>query len=134
MRIKYPAAIFNSFNFEISEEGTPFWIVPIESHTIGLFGGVDIHNVLIVNAITGNVDEFAVEKAPEWIDNVYNSNLIISQYDDFIITFLKTMIIGFIQVLHQPEEMKVTLDLFYLIKEQKKLYIIQYQELKNIQP
>jgi len=83
LRIKYPAAIFNSFNFEISEEGTPFWIVPIESHTIGLFGGVDIHNVLIVNAITGNVDEFAVEEAPEWIDNVYNSDLVISQYDDF---------------------------------------------------
>lgn len=83
LRKRYPTAIFNSFNFEISEEGTPFWIVPVESHTIGLFGGVDIHNVLVVNAITGNVDEFAVERVPEWIDNVYNSSLIISQYDDF---------------------------------------------------
>lgn len=83
LRIKYPKAIFSSFNFETNENGEPFWIVPVEKHTIGLFGGVDVDYVLIVNAVTGDIDKYSVEEVPEWVDNVYNSNLIISQYDDY---------------------------------------------------
>ncbi|MGI6448877.1 MAG: hypothetical protein ACOX3R_00875 [Desulfitobacteriia bacterium] len=83
LRMKYPTAIFNSFNFEINEEGEPFWIVPVEKHTIGLFGGTDVDYVLLVNAVTGGIEKYTVEEVPEWIDNVYNSDLIISQYDDY---------------------------------------------------
>jgi hypothetical protein len=83
LRMKYPTAMFSSFNFEVDEEGVPYWIVPVENHTIGLFGGVDVDYVLIVNAATGETKRYSVEEVPEWIDNVYNSELIISQYDDY---------------------------------------------------
>lgn len=83
LRMKYPSAIFTSFNFEVNEDGDPFWIVPVEKHTIGVFGGVDVDYVLTVNAVTGDIDKYPVGEIPEWIDNVYNSDLIVSQYDDF---------------------------------------------------
>lgn len=83
LRMRYPSAIFTSFNFEVNEEGEPYWIVPVEKHTIGLFGGVDVDYVLAVNALTGDIDKYSLDKIPEWIDNVYNSNLITSQYDDY---------------------------------------------------
>jgi hypothetical protein len=83
LRMKYPSAIFSSFNFETNEDGEPFWIVPVEKHTIGLFGGVDVDYVLIVNAVTGSIDKYSIGEVPEWIDNVYNSDLITSQYDDY---------------------------------------------------
>lgn len=83
LRMKYPSAIFTSFNFEIDEKGEPFWVVPVEEHTIGLFGGVDVDYVLLVNAVTGEINKYTLKEIPEWVDNVYNSDLIISQYDDF---------------------------------------------------
>jgi hypothetical protein len=83
LRMKYPSAIFSSFNFEIDEKGEPFWMVPVEKHTIGLFGGVDVDYVLAVNAVTGETYKYSVGEIPEWIDNVYNSDLIVSQYDDY---------------------------------------------------
>lgn len=83
LRMKYPSAIFTSFNFEINEDGEPFWIVPVEKHTIGLFGGVDVDYILTVNAVTGDIDKYSIGEVPEWIDNVYNSDMIISQYDDY---------------------------------------------------
>jgi hypothetical protein len=83
LRMKYPSAIFTSFNFETNEDGEPFWIVPVEKHTIGLFGGVDVDYVLAVNAVTGETTKYSAQEIPEWIDNVYNSDLIVSQYDDY---------------------------------------------------
>ena len=83
LRMKYPSAMFTSFNFETNEDGEPFWIVPVEKHTIGFFGGVDVDYVLTVNAVTGDINKYTVGEIPEWIDNVYNSDLIVSQYDDF---------------------------------------------------
>ncbi len=83
LRIKYPFAIFSSFNFETDEAGEPFWIVPVIKHTIGLFGGADVDYVLAVNAVTGAIDRYSAGEVPVWVDNVYNSDLIISQYDDY---------------------------------------------------
>lgn len=83
LRFKYPTAMFTSFNFEIDEEGRPFWIVPVEKHTIGLFGGVDVDYILTVDAVNGDIVKYAIDDIPEWVDNVYNSDLIMSQYDDY---------------------------------------------------
>lgn len=83
LRMKHPAAMFSSYNFEIDEEGVPFWIVPVEKHRIGLFGGIDVDFVLLVNAVTGDISKYSINEIPEWIDNVYNSDLIMSQYDDY---------------------------------------------------
>jgi hypothetical protein len=81
LRFNYPTYIFNSVNFEIDDNGTPMWICPAKEYTIGLFGGVTIGRVVILNAITGETTDYAVEDVPTWVDTVYSAAMLIEQYD-----------------------------------------------------
>ena len=47
--------------------------------TIGLFGGTDIQGAVLVNAVTGESQYY--EEVPNWVDHVYDANLIMEQYD-----------------------------------------------------
>lgn len=65
--------------FEINEEGEPYWVCPRMVKTIGLFGGTDIQGAVLVNAVTGESQYY--EEVPNWVDHVYDANLIMEQYD-----------------------------------------------------
>lgn len=82
LRFQYPTYIFaDQIFFEIDEEGTPFWICPVKQYNIGLFGGQTIGRVVICNAITGECTDYAVEVVPQWVDKVYQAELLIDLYD-----------------------------------------------------
>lgn len=81
LRFHYPTYIFDELSFEIDEEGTPYWICPVKKYNIGLFGGVTIGRVVLCNAITGEMQEYAVEDCPTWVDHVYSADLLIRLYD-----------------------------------------------------
>ena len=81
LRFRYPTYLFDTPNFEIDEEGNPWWICPRVVKTIGLFGGVDVSGAVLVNAITGESTYCAAEDIPDWVDRVYAADLLIRQYD-----------------------------------------------------
>lgn len=81
LRFRYPTYIFDDENFEIDEEGTPYWICPVKKYKIGLFGGETIGKVVLCNAITGECEEYAIDKVPEWVDRVYSADLLVEQFD-----------------------------------------------------
>ncbi|MGM9655520.1 MAG: CvpA family protein [Butyricicoccaceae bacterium] len=81
LRFRYPTFLFDEANFEIDEEGTPWWICPRQVKTIGLFGGTDVAGAVLVNAVTGESTYYAAEEVPDWVDRVYSADLIIRQYD-----------------------------------------------------
>lgn len=81
LRFNYPTFMFASMNFEIDEQGVPYWVCPRLVKTIGLFGGRDISGAVLVNAITGECVYHEAEDVPTWVDRVYSANLIIEQYD-----------------------------------------------------
>jgi len=81
LRFQYPTYMFDTANFEIDDEGTPYWVCPKLEKTIGLFGGTDINGAVLVNAITGESQYYTSEDVPSWVDRVYNANLLIEQYD-----------------------------------------------------
>lgn len=81
LRFRYPTAMFRGFHFEINEEGVPYWICPVQEHTIGLFGGTDIKGAVAVNAVTGEHIYYPVKDIPQWIDKVYDAPLLVQQYD-----------------------------------------------------
>lgn len=81
IRFKYPTYIFDTLNFEIDDDGTPYYICPVKDFSIGLFGGQTIRNVVLVNAITGETIDYKINEVPQWIDRVYNAELLISYYD-----------------------------------------------------
>lgn len=81
LRFKYPTYIFDKINFEINDEGIPVWICPVKKYNIGLFGGQTIGRVVMVNAITGEHIDYAIDEVPNWVDRVYSAELLISLYD-----------------------------------------------------
>ena len=79
LRFHYPTMMFGEPVFEIDENGTPYWVCAKREKTIGLFGGLDNHGAVLVNAVTGTCEYH--EQVPEWVDHVYSAELIIQQYD-----------------------------------------------------
>lgn len=81
LRFKYPTYIFDNINFEIDDQGTPWWICPVKEYTIGLFGGQTIGRVVLCNAQTGECLDMAVEDMPQWVDKVYSAEMLTQFYD-----------------------------------------------------
>ncbi len=81
LRFRYPTYLFDTPNFEIDEQGQPWWICPRQVKTIGLFGGTDVQGAVLVNAITGESTYCAPADVPTWVDRVYSADLLIQQYD-----------------------------------------------------
>ena len=81
LRFAYPTWLFDNPNFEIDEEGNPWWICPRIVKTIGLFGGTDVQGAVLVDAITGESTYYAPAEIPDWVDRVYAADLLIQQYD-----------------------------------------------------
>ena len=81
VRFRYPTAMIRTSNFEIDDEGTPYWVCAVEDKTIGLFGGTDIKGAIIVNAVTGEHQYYDVNNTPQWIDKVYDASLLVEQYN-----------------------------------------------------
>ena len=82
IRFRYPTKIFETVSFEIDDEGTPYWVAPTISYRIGWWNGKDINGAVLVNACTGESAWYAKEDVPQWIDQLYDSNLIMEQLDD----------------------------------------------------
>ena len=86
LRFQYPTAILDTPNFEIDDNAHPYWITPVLDKTIGLFGGTDVKGVIITDALNGesnyySIDTVKTDKKLNWIDVVYNENLVIQQYN-----------------------------------------------------
>lgn len=81
LRFHFPTYIFDKINFEIDEEGVPYWICPVKDFTIGLFGGQTIRQVVIVNALNGEIANYKVDEVPSWVDRVYSAELLVSYYN-----------------------------------------------------
>ena len=82
LRFRYPTYIFtDQIFFEIDEQGTPFWICPVKKFNVGLFGGETIGRVVICNAVNGECTDYEIQDVPQWVDKVYQAELLMNLYD-----------------------------------------------------
>ncbi len=82
LRFRYPTQILGTPNFEVDNNGKPYWIVPtIKYSGVGL--RKDVTGVIIFDPITGNGEKFKTKDVPTWVDHVYPSDLIIEQVNDW---------------------------------------------------
>ena len=79
LRQNYPKDMFYEINFEIDEEGTPYWIAPVYRNTIGWFGGLDVKEVILTNATNGETTKYNIQDVPKWVDRIYHADRIIKQ-------------------------------------------------------
>lgn len=86
IRFQYPTALLDTPNFEIMDDGHPYWITPVLDKKIGLFGGTDVKGVIITDALTGDSDYHDIEavktdESLNWIDVIYGARLVLEQYN-----------------------------------------------------
>ena len=81
LRFSYPTKIFSTVNFEIDEEGNPYFIVSCVKPKVGLFGAMDVSEVIIFNPCDGTSELYPVDASPAWIDNVYDGELACQKYN-----------------------------------------------------
>ncbi len=70
------------FNFEIDDNGKPYWVVSLYEHSIG-YGGANAVGTAIVDAQTGEVNIYSVEDTPEWVDRIQPETFVIQQIKDW---------------------------------------------------
>ncbi|HIS44569.1 MAG TPA: CvpA family protein [Candidatus Scatomorpha merdigallinarum] len=81
LRFHYPTLMFSDVNFEVNEEGEPYWVATVITKKIGLFGGEDVTGAVLLNAVTGESEYLPMEEIPLWVDRVATADLIIEQYN-----------------------------------------------------
>ncbi len=81
VQLKYPTYMFDQKSFELDEDGVPWWVFPVQKRTVGLFNGTTIQRAVLVNACTGETQDYAIEDVPQWVDRAYPSDLLIQQYN-----------------------------------------------------
>lgn len=79
IRFKHPTKIFNEINFEIDDEGTPYWIAATYKNRISWFGAMDVNGAVLCNALTGESKYYPLTDIPTWVDRVFSANEIIQQ-------------------------------------------------------
>ena len=118
LRFNYPTYIFEEPNFEIDDNGVPYWVCAKKTFRIGLYGGQDIDGIVLVNAITGECSYFDIKDVPNWVDRVYNANLIIEQFD-----YHGTLIHGYFNSILGQKDCQVTTDGYNYIAMNDDVYM-----------
>ena len=113
LRFQYPTKIFGSVSFELDEGGNPYYIVSCMRPQIGLFGGMDVEEVVIFNPCDGTSERYALNETPSWVDNVFTGHLASQKYD-----WYGTLQNGFWNSVIGNKDCRVTTDDFgYIIIE-----------------
>lgn len=118
LRFNYPTFVFEEPNFEIDENGVPYWVCARKTFKIGLYGGVDIGGVVLVNAVTGECTYYDVQDVPSWVDRVYNADLIIEQFD-----YHGTLLHGFWNSIFGQRDCQITTDGYNYIAMNDDVYM-----------
>ena len=116
LRFRYPTMMFATPEFEIDEDGHPWWIAPRLVKTIGLFGGRDIQGAVLVDAVTG--ESRYCEQVPEWVDTLYTPALIMEQYD-----YHGTLVNGFINSILGQRDVTMTTEGYNYIAMNDDVYV-----------
>ncbi len=116
LRFQYPTMMFSTPEFEIDENGHPWWIAPRVVKTIGLFGGTDIKGAVLVDAVTG--ESQYMEEVPTWVDTLYVPELIMQQYD-----YHGTYINGFLNSIFGQRGVTVTTSGYNYIAMNDDVYV-----------
>ena len=69
------------FSFEIDDEGNPHWIITTYENE-WLFSLPEATGILILDATTGDVEEYGLDEIPDWVDRVQPEEFIMNQINN----------------------------------------------------
>ncbi|MBG9983089.1 hypothetical protein HZY86_08340 [Aerococcaceae bacterium DSM 111020] len=78
LRFEYPFSIFEQPSFEIDDEGNPYYIATTYTRNFFL-REPEPSGVILLNAMTGETEDYDLDHIPDWVDRVYSADLILHQ-------------------------------------------------------
>ncbi len=69
------------YSFEIDDEGTPHWIITTYENE-WMFALPEATGVIILNATNGEVEQYAIDEVPDWVDRVQPEDVIMNQINN----------------------------------------------------
>ncbi|WP_423189311.1 hypothetical protein ACO1PF_12095 [Alkalibacterium sp. f15] len=78
LRFAYPTRIFADPDFEVDDEGHPYYIATTYENVFW-FKQLEPTGLIVLDAVTGESEEYDLENIPSWVDRVYSSELILQQ-------------------------------------------------------
>lgn len=81
LRFSYPTKIFGNYSFEIDDGGNPYYVVSCLSPKVGVFGAMDVSEVVVFDPCDGTHTLYALSEVPAWVDNVFTGTLASQKYD-----------------------------------------------------
>lgn len=77
--MNYPTAMVTDYSFEIDDEGNPYWVATYVDKEVGLYGGETPEGVIIVDAESGEIEQYPMGEEPEWVDRVVPVDIAMEQ-------------------------------------------------------
>lgn len=81
LRFEYPTKIFDFVSFEINEEGKPYYVISCISANAGLFGAMDVNEVIIFDPCNGESELHKLSDVPPWVDAVFSGDRAEEKYN-----------------------------------------------------
>jgi len=82
LRLQFPTYMFGYVRFEVDDDWNPYWVSQVMSYKF-IGKAADVKGVVITDPNTGESEYYDVEDVPNWVDNVYDANLISEQYNSY---------------------------------------------------
>lgn len=78
---QYPTLMLENLHFEIDESGKPYYVASIIKKSIFLFGGKTVSGCVVMDPVTGKCTRYDLKNTPNWVDVVFEGDLICDQYN-----------------------------------------------------
>ena len=82
LQLSYPTFNFGDVDFEIDNDGNPYWIASVIKY-VGVGLKREVKGVVILNPINGKSKYYKVSDVPKWVDHVYDADIILEQVNDW---------------------------------------------------
>ncbi|MGL5977841.1 MAG: CvpA family protein [Erysipelotrichaceae bacterium] len=119
VRFAYPNDLLTDYSFELDDSGKPYWVISSYMPEIGFYGGNDAQAVIILDPVTGEMEKYAINDVPSWVDRVQPTNIALEQINNWGL-----YINGFWNTFFGQKDMLVTTEghNYVLIDNQMHLY------------
>ena len=76
---RYKLSFVDDYYFEIDDNGHPYWLVQVVENKAFLYGARQMKALIIVDAVTGEMNKYDLDKIPSWVDTVYPTDMLLEQ-------------------------------------------------------
>lgn len=83
-KVRLSGALFEGitdYSFELDDSGQPYWVVSTYKNRCG-FNLPEATGVIVLNATTGEMQQYGMDNVPEWVDRIQPENYIINQINN----------------------------------------------------